>query len=56
MVSYLEAALAAGTASHLRYDSELAVKYVELALSGQPGAALLSCVWPRCVCAPTLQT
>ncbi len=39
VVSYLEAALAAGTASHVRYDNELAVKYVELALSGQPGAA-----------------
>lgn len=37
VVSYLEAALAAGTASHVRYDNELAVKYVELALSGQPG-------------------
>lgn len=51
MVSYLEAALAAGTASHSRYDNELAVKYVELALSGQPGAGLLSCsVVTSCMC------
>lgn len=39
-VSYLEAALAAGSASHVRYDNELAVKYMELALSEQTGDAV----------------
>lgn len=37
-ISYLEAALAAGTASHVRYDNELAVKYLELALAADDGA------------------
>jgi hypothetical protein len=41
VVSYLEAALAVGTASHSRYDNELAVKYVELVLSEQSGTRLL---------------
>lgn len=49
-VPYLEAALAAGSASHERFDNDLAVKYLDLVLHKSPGAPTYQILHPKTRC------